>query len=355
MTDRPDPRHDLDRLWDDVPVGSPDLTAALRGGTRLRRRRQTFGAMTVTAALVLGIGAGTTLWPRPDETPAPAPAAPAPTATDLGEQRMTLYYLLDEPVAEGAPFEQATLITPRSVEVESTGDPGYDALHALLTLEPPAAGLTEGFNVLDQPGADPTIDVASVTHADGVVRVELTGTPYDPYPAVDFCCPSDGEAVAQQVVHTVQAALDTTDPVEFNGRGIWLEELDDPVEADPDVVVPPEGSSSVANVDLPTSQWRRGQDAMTARLEGVLGQDETGCAVVQSGDGPVYPVWPAGWSGWDTPDGVVLLDAEGRLVAREGDRIVAGGGEPAVFDLPGCIPRTASSIFFVQSDLSLIR
>ena len=169
-------------------------------------------------------------------------AAEAPRVVDVEADAdmavMDLYYLVDRPESPEGWWREARRITPREVEVASTGDPGWDALHALLTLEPPERGLTEGFNVLDQPGDPPTIDVARVAHADGVVRVELTGTPYDPYPAVDFCCPSDGRVVTQQVVHTVQAALGTDDPVEIAGRGIWLHELDGPVAADPDVVQP---------------------------------------------------------------------------------------------------------------------
>lgn len=309
MSDRPD----LDRLWDDVPVGRPDLDAALRGGTRIRRRRQTVGAVVTAAVLVLGIGTGTALWPRPDEVPSPAPAVPSPPSADGA----TLYYLLDEPVPEDPSFEPATLLTSREVVVEDTGRPGYDALHALLTLEPPVAGLTEGLNVLDQPGEEPTIDVRSVTHDDGVVRVELTGTPWDPYPSVDFCCPPNGEVVTQQLVHTVQAALGTTDPVEFDSRGIWFDRLDGPVEADPDLVVPPTGASAVEEVPLPTGPTGPGEE----ELVGTLGLDADGCVVVERGSLPAPLLLPIGWTAWLVSGELVLLDDRGALAARGGQSV----------------------------------
>ncbi len=221
--------NDLDRLWDDVPVGTPDLPATLRAGTRLRRRRQTFGAVVATAVLVLGIGGGSVLWPRPETVPSPAPSAPDRTTAARGTA--TVYYLVEE-----SGFGPGWLLTPREVEVEDTGSPGYDALHALLTTEPPR-GLMEGFNFVLEDPSDPVVDVASVVHADGVVEVELTGRTYDPYPTMDLCCIPESEAVVQQLVHTAQAALDTDDPVRFSKGRIWFDPVPDLVEADPDVVV----------------------------------------------------------------------------------------------------------------------
>jgi uncharacterized Zn-binding protein involved in type VI secretion len=66
----------------------------------------------------------------------------------------------------------------------------------------------------------------------------------------------------------------------------------------------------------------------TALLEGrLVRHDEAGVAV--QGD-PNFPpsvvAWPHGWAARDV-DGVSdLLDADGRVVAREGDFVSAGGG-----------------------------
>jgi uncharacterized Zn-binding protein involved in type VI secretion len=70
------------------------------------------------------------------------------------------------------------------------------------------------------------------------------------------------------------------------------------------------------------------QACPTALLEGMLVRhDEAGVAV--HGD-PNFPpsvvAWPHGWAARDV-DGVrELLDADGRVVAREGDFVSAGGG-----------------------------
>ena len=70
------------------------------------------------------------------------------------------------------------------------------------------------------------------------------------------------------------------------------------------------------------------QACPAALLEGMLVRhDEAGLAV--QGD-PNFPatvvVWPHGWAARDV-DGVrELLDADGRVVAREGDFVSAGGG-----------------------------
>jgi hypothetical protein len=65
-----------------------------------------------------------------------------------------------------------------------------------------------------------------------------------------------------------------------------------------------------------------------ALLEGTLvAHEEVGMAVEgEFGRAPAIVVWPHGWAARDV-DGVrELLDAEGRVVAREGDFVSAGGG-----------------------------
>ncbi len=76
------------------------------------------------------------------------------------------------------------------------------------------------------------------------------------------------------------------------------------------------------------------QACPAALLEGMLVRhDEAGLAV--HGD-PNFPatvvVWPHGWAAREV-DGVrELLDANGRVVAREGDFVSAGGGSDSVRD-----------------------
>ena len=70
------------------------------------------------------------------------------------------------------------------------------------------------------------------------------------------------------------------------------------------------------------------QACPAALLEGMLVRhDEAGLAVQGDPNFPATPVvWPHGWAARDV-DGVrKLLDADGRVVGREGDFVSAGGG-----------------------------
>lgn len=66
----------------------------------------------------------------------------------------------------------------------------------------------------------------------------------------------------------------------------------------------------------------------TALLEGVLVRhEEAGLAVQGDPNVPPTPVvWPHGWAARDVEDVRELLDADGRVVGREGDFVSAGGG-----------------------------
>jgi hypothetical protein len=71
-----------------------------------------------------------------------------------------------------------------------------------------------------------------------------------------------------------------------------------------------------------------------ARVGGVLGYDTTHGLGFRSGDTVHVVVWPYRYSARREQDGVVvLIDPAGRVVAREGDTVVAGGafGDAAVY------------------------
>jgi hypothetical protein len=74
-----------------------------------------------------------------------------------------------------------------------------------------------------------------------------------------------------------------------------------------------------------------------ARHEGRIAPNaESGIGTAGS-KGTTFSVrWPYGWSGWRDADGVVLLDATGAVVAREGDNVVMGGGIGADVDFYAC-------------------
>jgi hypothetical protein len=91
-------------------------------------------------------------------------------------------------------------------------------------------------------------------------------------------------------------------------------------------------SASVGPVPINTSAPRTVCDA--ARVGGVLVYDTTYGLGFKSGDTVHVAVWPNGYSARRGQDGVVvLIDPTGRVVAREGDRIVAAGanGDTAVY------------------------
>ena len=88
------------------------------------------------------------------------------------------------------------------------------------------------------------VDVKSVTHQAGVIDVELTAAPAGDYESLSGQAPP-GALVVQQLVYTVQAALDSSDPVVVgvNGRPVdrlWLTPSDPATAAaDPLTVLTP--------------------------------------------------------------------------------------------------------------------
>jgi len=133
-------------------------------------------------------------------------------------------------------------LAAESVVTELTGDPGLDAVRAMLSTQPEDPDYANGYHLflgVEQAAAP---DVASVEHTDGVITVDLTEDMWDPYPGIDCTCP-DGKIVTQQLVWTVQSALWSSDPVAVTvdgepARGIWMDRLSGPVKADPNALSP---------------------------------------------------------------------------------------------------------------------
>lgn len=158
----------------------------------------------------------------------------------VGSQREVMVYFLT-----GARFRDGETVKPpdrliaETVTTEDTGDPGLDAVRALLTTRPTDPDDGNGYDLLTIDPA-PITGVNSVTVGDGIINVDLTKDVWDPYPAIKCFCPS-GEIITQQLVWTVQTVLESDDPVSVtvNGepaRGIWMEPLNGPVYADPDAL-----------------------------------------------------------------------------------------------------------------------
>ncbi len=223
----------LDGLVTDAAVGPAPTQALLRAGRRRVRRTRTavVGAVAVTAAVAVGgvavLGRG-----APDRgTQEPSAAAPA--------QISAMVYVI-----------QRGRLVPRYTGVPDTGDPGLDAVRALLRT-PSTDNQVNGF-ALRTEGPDPVTDVESVTYADGLVTVDLTADVWDPNPLSDLTDPPDGRLVTQQLVWTVNGALGTDAEVLVTvdgepARGIWLHPLDGPVTLASDLadLVAPSGLNMV--------------------------------------------------------------------------------------------------------------
>jgi hypothetical protein len=64
-----------------------------------------------------------------------------------------------------------------------------------------------------------------------------------------------------------------------------------------------------------------------ALISGVLATHPASGLGIAAPDGTATPVeWPFGWSARNEAGRVALLDATGKVVAREGDRVTVGGG-----------------------------
>ncbi len=108
---------------------------------------------------------------------------------------------------------------------------------------------------------------------------------------------------------------------------------------------------TVAPVLLPTSDWDGG-DAMQALGGGRVAVDEGGCVFFKNGEEGLYALWPKGYATRLNGGVVVVVDAEGREVAREGETIRAGGGylEPGKYAGEPCVP-DGGEVFFINQHL----
>ena len=293
----------------------------------------------------------------PEGQPAGGPL-PGTDAEPRSPGQATVYYVLAEPRPEGDDRfagGQGTLLTPRTIEVGASADPAVAAVRTLMTEEAPGPGLVNspvaGFG-------EPPFDVRSVEHDDGLVTVDFTADFYDPCPACSIVLTSSTGSIVQQYVLTAQAALGTDDPVQFTAggdpvRGLWFERLRGPVEGEPALVVPPQDDGSPVTEAAMATPDRQPRATMTAAVSGAVRQDADGCVGLDGGDGVRPVVWPHGWTAWVTRGGLVVLDDRGRLAAREGDRLVGGGGSaPSEVDSP-CLPGGRADVVHLQTSVEL--
>jgi hypothetical protein len=96
----------------------------------------------------------------------------------------------------------------------------------------------------------------------------------------------------------------------------------------------PSASSSLGDLvavpTLPPETGETPQPCMAALLAGTLVRDETDGVAVETADRQrERVVWPYGYAARESAGGLQLLDANGQVVATEGDRLHIGGGEIA--------------------------
>jgi hypothetical protein len=168
----------------------------------------------------------------------------APTTQAESTWTFDLYFVEMPPVGDD---RQPTLFA-EPVTVPNTGDKPFDVVDALLaTSRTYEARGVNGFNLFFE---HPIAEVNSVIVGADVITVDLDREVWDPYPTVDCNCPP-GEVVMQQLVWTLDKALDSTLPVllTINGepaRGIWFHRLDGPV-----AMAEPEAEPRRARFDPP--------------------------------------------------------------------------------------------------------
>ena len=113
----------------------------------------------------------------------------------------------------------------------------------------------------------------------------------------------------------------------------------------------PDPSDEQERPALNVGSWTPGDLSMLARGGGRVSVDDAGCVHLQvAGRAAVDVVWPAGYSVDERAGRVVVRNARGDVVVREGDAIVVGGGF-AHSDELRCHAGESGGVFHVQQRL----
>lgn len=213
------------------------------------------------AAVVAAVVAGVTGLPgdrTETSTVASGPSSPTDatdaTAPSLARE-VTVWVVsanLEEP---GSP----AYLYPRQVPVEGA-DLGVVAVEALLAY---AAEDVDGDDINVWHGAGGTgpdsgplpIDVVSVEHRGGMVTVDFSGPVDNPWPSSEFSWVFDPALLPQQLVRTVQDALDTNDPVLVTQDGqpvdaVLTAPVKQPIQADDEDLAPVYVTSPTGDVTI---------------------------------------------------------------------------------------------------------
>jgi len=164
----------------------------------------------------------------------------APTTSE-----MTVYMLGSEP---GSDYNAGRLF-PQRTTAPDTGEPGLDAVNALLNTEPVDPDHMNVWSYLQGGGDDGSlalkeeaIRVTSVTERDGVITVDFSGPVDSPWEGeIDWVV--DPRFFSQQLVWTVQDALDSNAPVLVTMDGepvdsVVTADVKNPIKRDPYALAP---------------------------------------------------------------------------------------------------------------------
>lgn len=119
--------------------------------------------------------------------------------------------------------------------------------------------------------------------------------------------------------------------------------------------VNPSGTSASPHLlPVPTSSWRPGLPVLDARVVGTLEGGYQGsryCVWLSTGSRRVPIVWPRGYHVRLHP--LVLLNSRAAVVAKRGERIMAGGGFSPVEPSSRCMLGHKDA-FYVMSGISVL-
>jgi hypothetical protein len=118
---------------------------------------------------------------------------------------------------------------------------------------------------------------------------------------------------------------------------------------------------SGTTVRLPESGYAPTSAGDGALIQGVLRLDADHCVYLQSGQdgaapGRVVPVWPAGYKASREGERLTVYDAQGKVVAHDGDELRTSGGFTSVGTFVGepCLPATGD-VAVIQSDVTVVQ
>jgi hypothetical protein len=117
---------------------------------------------------------------------------------------------------------------------------------------------------------------------------------------------------------------------------------------------------SGTTVRLPESGYAPSKAGAGAQIQGVLRLDNDHCVYLESGQdgadpGRLVAVWPAGYKASREGARLTIYDAQGGVVAHDGDEIRTSGGFAAVGTFSGepCLP-ASGDVAVIQSSVEVL-